>query len=66
MHSEESEMQSFTNRKNEIEVDINALSKDVQAQQSKHRDSEAQLRKRLNKIENEVENWISKYDNVSA
>jgi hypothetical protein len=66
LHSEESEMQSFTNRKNEIEVDINALSKDVQAQQSKHRDSEAQLRKRLNKIENEVENWISKYDNVSA
>lgn len=60
---EESEMQSFNNRKNEIEVDINALSKDVQAQQCKHRESEAQLRKRLNKIENEVENWISKYDN---
>eukprot|EP00042_Codosiga_hollandica_P035354 m.261587 g.261587 ORF g.261587 m.261587 type:complete len:454 (+) comp54613_c0_seq2:103-1464(+) len=60
---QEAELQSFQTRKAEIEVDINSLTKDVSSQQFKHRESEAALRKRLNKIENEVENWIAKYDN---
>ncbi len=58
------ELQTFTSKKTEIETDINALTKDVSTAQFKHRESEAALRKRLNKIENEVENWIAKYDNV--
>ncbi len=62
---EDAENQAFTARKTDLETDINVLSKDAAAQQQKHRESETALRKRLTKIENEVENWIVKYDSVS-
>ncbi len=51
-------------KKSDMETEISALSKEAAAQQFKHRESESALRKRLNKIENEVENWIAKYDSV--
>ncbi len=61
---EEAELQTFGVKKSDMETEISALSKEAAAQQFKHRESESALRKRLNKIENEVENWIAKYDSV--
>ena len=63
-YREEAEAESFHIRKQEKDSENIGFTKEMSALQIKHRESEAALRKRLNKMQHDVEDWIAKYDHV--
>ena len=59
---EDSDMQQYLDRESILKNDIAGLKANLTELHLKNREEEALYRKRKFKIESEVENWITKYD----
>lgn len=59
---EEGDLQQFAEKEKQLLAEIDALQKQLEEQRAQNREEEQNLRKKKFKIESEVENWITKYD----
>ena len=59
---EDSELQVFQDRENSLKSEISSLATTLSELELQNREKESLYRRRKFKIESEVENWISKYD----